>query len=481
MARLANSALSTLQAVTPCVRHEPPVEPARLRMPTTTVAYRTTVCLIWGLALWHSWESRGLFVDGSAFLVQIARREWFFDFYLPRLWAMVLGQIPVITGLWLGVTDLHQLARLLSIGLFALPTALYHLALVRVRDDAVLLGAVIAAIAVVFMTTSFFIVGEYNTAYAIAVLVAVRLATAKRLTVVDGVFLAVVGWLAVRTYEAMLYLGPLLAAMVVWTVWRAKQRPPLALALHLLAAVAFLGGMLVAIESLTRPYSVEHLDETIDMAANFWQNLQFDLVLAAALVVVLWALIRPRDLGGGRIYRWAGLCLLLLALSPLLVLTDTLVRPLAKSQYVARSGAGLVVAAIVIFIWAWASTLRERLPAFVMLARKPDAARRFTAFALLMLLAVLPSDIYLTYNWGHYLDTMREAVRGREGVIAFEDSPLAKHPFDLLVEAWILPSQSLALRARRGDAIIAPPKDFRKWQPFPPSEPYPLGPYTWQE
>jgi len=96
-------------------------------------------------------------------------------------------------------------------------------------------------------------------------------------------------------------------------------------------------------------------------------------------------------------------------------------------------------------------------------------------------LAVLPSDIYLTYNWGYYLDTMREAVRGSEGVIAFEDSPLAKHPFDLLVEAWILPSQSLALRARRGDAIIAPPKDFRKWQPFPPSEPYPLGPYTWQE
>jgi hypothetical protein len=450
-------------------------------MPTTTVAYRTTVCLIWGLALWHSWESRGLFVDGSAFLVQIARREWFFDFYLPRLWAMVLGQIPVITGLWLGVTDLHQLARLLSLGLFALPTALYHLALVRVRDDAVLLAAVIAAIAVVFMTTSFFIVGEYNTAYAIAVLVAVRLATARRLTVVDGLFLAVVAWLAVRTYEAMLYLGPLLAAMVGWTVWRAKQRPLLAVALHLLAMAAFLGGMVVAVGSLTRPYSVEHLDETIDMAANFWQNLQFDLVLPAALVVVLWALIRPRDLAGARIYRWAGLCLLLLALSPLLVLTDTLVRPLAKSQYVARSGAGLVIAAIVIFIWAYASKLRERLPALVVLANKPDAARRFVVFALVMLLAVLPSDIYLTRNWGLYLDTMREAVRSREGVVAFEDSPLSKHPFDLLVEAWILPSQSLALRAKRGDAIIAPPKDFKKWQPFPPSEPYPLGPYTWRE
>src|SRR5262249_9410961 len=114
-------------------------------------------------------------------------------------------------------------------------------------------------------------------------------------------------------------------------------------------------------------------------------------------------------------------------------------------------------------------------------AGKAGAVGRWQALGLGMLVASLPSDIYLTYNWRHYLDTMREAVRSREGVIAFEDSPLAKHPFDLLVEAWILPSQSLALRARRGDAIIAPPKDFRKWQPFPPSEPYPLGPYTWQE
>ena len=56
-------------------------------------------------------------------------------------------------------------------------------------------------------------------------------------------------------------------------------------------------------------------------------------------------------------------------------------------------------------------------------------------------------------------------------MITFEDSPLSRHPYDLLVEAWILPSQSLALRAKRGDGIIAPPKDFKSWQPFPPADP----------
>jgi len=49
----------------------------------TIIAYRTTIGLLWGLALWHSWESRGLFVDGSAFLVQIARREWSLEGRLP--------------------------------------------------------------------------------------------------------------------------------------------------------------------------------------------------------------------------------------------------------------------------------------------------------------------------------------------------------------------------------------------------------------
>ena len=41
-----------------------------------------------------------------------------------------------------------------SATLFALPTALYHLALARVRGDAVLLGIVIAVIATVYLPTS---------------------------------------------------------------------------------------------------------------------------------------------------------------------------------------------------------------------------------------------------------------------------------------------------------------------------------------
>ncbi|MDP2329560.1 MAG: hypothetical protein Q8M19_02525 [Reyranella sp.] len=449
-------------------------------MPTTTIAYRTTIGLLWGLALWHSWESRGLFVDGSAFLVQIARREWFFDFYAPRLYAMVVGQIPVMTALFLGVTDLHLMARLLSFGLFAVPTALYHLALMRVKDDAVLLAAVMAAVGVVFMTTSFFIVGEYNTAYAIVILAAVRLATAERLTVFDGLVLAAIAFLAMRTYEVMIYLGPLLATMIFWALRRAPSRPIFATGLHVAAAGMFLAGMVVATGSILKPHSEEHLSDTVATAMNFWQNMQFDMALAAALVVVVWALLKPRALLGTKPYWWAGLCLVILALSPLLAAGDTLVRPLAKSQYVARTAAGLVIATIVIFIWAYRSSIGAKLPALAIL-RAPDAARRFVVFALLILLAGLPADIYLTRTWILYLDAVRTAVRSQGGVIAFEDTSLAVNPHLHLVEAWILPSLSLALRAKRGDGIIAPPKNFNSWQPFPPAQPYPLGSFVWRD
>lgn len=436
--------------------------------------------LLWTLVLWHSWECRGLFVDGSAFLVQVARREFFFDFYDPRLYAMILGQAPILTAVFLGITDLHLLAQLLSLGLFALPTALYHLALLRVKDDPVLLAAVLAAIGVVFMTTSFFIVGEYNTAYAIGIVVAVRLVTAKELTIGDGAFLVAVGLLAIRTYEVMLYLGPLLSVMIAWTVYRMRSRPLVATFLYLIAILPFLGGMWVAADSVIHPFSEDHLSRTAATVLDAWQNVQFDLALGAALIIAGWALFRPQDLAGRKPYLFAGIFLVLLALSPLLVLTDSLVRPHAKSQYTARSLAGLVIATIIMLMWLYTSPLGARFASLVAL-RRPEVSSRMLAFGCLIVLAVLPSNTYLTLEWRSYLDTVRTVVRNEGGVIPYESTPLSRRPLETLVESWILPSQSLALRAKRGDGIIAPPRDFNNWQPFPPAEPYPLGQYMWRD
>jgi hypothetical protein len=450
------------------------------QMPSTTLAYRATIGLIWALALWHSWICRGLFVDGSAFLLNIVLREGFFDFYAPRLYAMLVAQVPIITALTLGVTDLHLLGRLLSLGLFGLPTLLYTLALVRARNEPVLLAVVIAAIGIVFLTTSFFIVGEYNSAYAIAILVAVRLVTAERLTIGDGLVLAIVSALGMRTYEVFIYLGPLLALMTVWQVWRMPHRPTVPSVLHLLSAGFFIKGMLVAIDSVVHPYSQEHLSETYFTALNFWQNMQFDLAFIPVVTIAVWALVRSDQLGTAKPYRWAIICIVLLALSPLLAVSDTLVRPLAKSQYVARTVGGLVIAAMVIFMWCYGAerfrTWRVRL-----VLRGEATRRRLLALACLILLAVLPSDVFLSITWHHFLRSFRQVVVTHSGVVAFEDTPLARPPDFLLVENWVLTCQSLILRSRRGDGVVAPPRDYTDWVPFPPTEPPNLGQFYWRD
>jgi hypothetical protein len=140
-----------------------------------------------------------------------------------------LTQVPPMLALSFGVTDLHWLARLQSFGLFAVPTGLYSLALWRVRHEPALLTTTMAAIAIVFMSTSYFIIGEYNTAYACAILSAVTLCTIGRPCVRDGVLLAFTAWLSARSYEHMVYLGLLLGIMTVTVLVRVTSGDRLAL------------------------------------------------------------------------------------------------------------------------------------------------------------------------------------------------------------------------------------------------------------
>jgi hypothetical protein len=449
-------------------------------MPSTTLAYRATIGLIWALALWHSWICRGLFIDGSAFLMNIVRYSSFFVFYLPRVYAMVAAQLPVMAGITLGVTDLHQLGQLLSLGLFAVPTILYSLALMRARHDAVVLAIVITAIAVVFMTTSFFIVGEYNTAYGLTILIAVRLVTARRLTFADGLALLVAAAFSIRVYEVFIYLGPLLGAMTLWQIRRFKPRPIVPVLLHLGAVACFVAAAVVAVDSVLHPWSAEHLDETYVMALNFWQNLQFDLVFIPVATVAVWALVRPEQLRTVRPYLWAAVWVVLLALSPLLAFTDTQLRPLARSHYVARTVCGLIIAAMVVFLWCY--TARKLDQWRVRLALQDGAARRrVLVFACLILLAMVPSDIFLSLSWQSYLTSFRQTVTSHTGVVAFEDTPMAQWPEVLLVENWTLPLQGLILRSKRGDGIVAPPRTYTGWTPFAPDDPPHLGRFVWHD
>ena len=329
--------------------------------------------ILWVFALWHSWEVRALFNDGAVFFIATVHQQSPVHFYAARDYAMLAMQFPLTLALRLGVTDLNWLARLLSFGMFALPTAIYHLALVRAREDAALLAAVIIAIAAIFMTTSFSIVGEYNTAYALAVLAAVLLASNVRPSVIDALLLVAIAAFALRVYETFVFLGPALAAMALWTVrrgpcpgvgfpvsgvlraallagfmavvclasligryaiflplglilvvaatWavvRVSARPLVANGLVVLAAALFAASAAVAVQSLVFYVEPDRLEHAA--LSSLGLNIQFDLAVGSVLVVAVWALARPDDLATNKPYRWAGVGLVLLAVSPLMTL-----------------------------------------------------------------------------------------------------------------------------------------------------------------
>lgn len=491
------------------------------------MAYRATACALWALGAWNAWECLGLYSDGALFLMQSVERKSFWVFDSARDYVYGLTQVPLVVALRLGMTDLHWLARVYSVGLIALPTGLYHLALARARSDTVLLATTIAAISMVFMTTSFFAEGEYNTAYALGILVAVWLATTAKLRVADGVVLVVAATLALRVYEAFLYLGPLLAGMTMWTghrgwgqsggrsswlsmpvviiapvviffAWRDtyailfclaplvmaailwERRHPtvqtsLAAGLYLLAAVLLLAGSAIAADSLVD--RLFFLADTVWDARLSWHNVQLALMLSAALTVVIWGLLRPGDLRRRGPYVLACCLLLLIALSPVLAWQFPQFRPDALEHYRARNAAGIVTAAVVVFIWARTYRCGAWLAALMML-EDPVVARRFLTFSLLMLLAILPSSIFLTTTWMSFLEVMRTTIRTHHGIVAAADTPLSRPPYVFLADPEFLVSLSLALRSAPGDGIVIAPG----FNPYHlPTELPDFGQYFWRD
>jgi hypothetical protein len=428
----------------------------------TTAVYRMAAVLLWALAIWHSWVARGLFVDGSAALLYMMHNGGYALFYDSRQTLMAVTQTPAAVALMLGVTDTHLLGRLLSVGLFFVPTAYYHASLWRARHDPALLGAVILAITVVFVPTNFFIMGEYNTILPAILFVAILVVTSQRPTVGDGLILVLTATMLLRSYEIVLAFGLLAAAMIGWRLRLSGARGPGG-ALYVIAALLFVTAAALSLHALLGPHPDGRVDDAISGAGLFWTNVQFTLPLVAVSIVTIVGLAYPKCLESRWLYLFAGLLLLLLALCPLLWLTDSPGRPLPKSHYHSRMAASLLLAAIAISIWLYAMRPGWGPRALAVLARPIDG-RRLMLFSFVALLAALPSDLQLTAVWQRSVDAFQRTIASRSGLIPVNETEIGHEPYDLMVEGWTLSSESLVLRRSTRDGVIVPPANFANWQ-----------------
>ena len=429
-------------------------------------AYRVVVLLVWGLAAYATVTCRGLFWDGSSFLVNILDHGHFHDFYAARSHVDWVTQLPVLLLAKLGVRDTRLLATAYSMALFALPAALYHLALARVRHDAVLLGIVVAALAVVYLPTSFFIIGEYNATFA-AVTAGMAVALTRRENRLgDTVLLCGLGLFCVRSYEAMVYLGPLLAAAIVWSARREKDLATRALAG--IAALAFAAAAVVAAATIAAYWSHPHFIKVRSMSFDFWQNLQFVIPMVGLAVCAAAGLARPAWLQGRGPLVVMGIAAAVLASTPWwrLLHEHSILYP--PAHYLARQAAGVLLAVLLGCMWAHVAWQRRPPPVLATL-RLPAIARRLVAAMTALVVAAAIPDVVLTGLWSDYLGRLRNLVDDRQGIVRASALPLLDWPDKLFAQDWSLPAMSAIVSRTPGRAFVRVDNDFQSNPPFDPA------------
>ncbi|MGE0576537.1 MAG: hypothetical protein AB7F22_31445 [Reyranella sp.] len=430
----------------------------------TAAVYRGVVLLLWVVAVYSAVSCRGLFWDGASFLVNILDLGGFHDFYTARAHVDWVTQAPVIAAAWLGVRDLHLLSIVYSFGLFALPVGLYHLALARARHDPVMLAIVIVILATVYLPTSFFIVGEYNAAFAAVTAAMVIALTARRRN--DAVLLCFLGLLCLRSYEALVYLGPLLAACILWSM--RGQRDPAKRLLLAVAALAFVGAAIVSAVTIVDYWSHPHFAKVRSMSLEFWQNLQFSVPLAGLLICAVIGLVRPEMLRGRLPIAIIAITSAALLLTPWYRLLSDYSILYPPSHYLARQAAGLVLAGLLVCLWvhvAW----RNAPPRVLTVLSETGVARRLVASTFVLFAAATIPDVALTRLWTGYLDRLAALVDRGDGIIPTRMLPLAEWPDKLFAQDWSLPALSAVVSRTPGRAYVIADKDYLSNPPFDPS------------
>lgn len=434
------------------------------------IVYRAAVVVLWSLAVLNGTIARGLFWDGASFLANILEFRTFHDFYHAREHVAWLTQAPVVALIELGLRDTRLLAIVYSISLFAWPAILYHVALSRVRRHPALLAAVVAVLATVYLPTSFFIIGEYNVAYAAAV-AAMAIALTGIRSRRDGIALFMLGALAIASYEAMIYLGPLLAAAILWARRRASKERTLddvASLLARLAALAFLASAIVATVAIVEYWDHGHFSRVRAASLDFWQNLQFVVPLLGLAVLTLVSFARPGWLYGKGPVVLLGLVAALLATTPFLRAIHPQAMLFPPSHYVARTAAGWLLAGILLAMWLHVGWRRGKPRVLAVLAQPQIGRKLATAFVVVLVAAAVP-DLALSRLWVGYLGYFRGLVTDHAGFVRANDLPMDEWPRRLFAQSWSYPVLSLLLRSAPGQGIVLADQDYRSNMPFDPA------------
>ncbi len=460
-----------------------------------------SVLLLWSFVFWAGWQFIGLNSDGSSFLAQLVssgRFTTYGDF--ARLYAIALIQGPTVVAIELGMTDLKWIARIYSWTTLGVPALLYSLAIVRARHDADLLGLVLGTVAVIFLPSCLFSIGEYNIAYASVVVAATWLATVRGPSLRDAIVLLLLGLVCLRAYEALLYLGPLVAALAIRTAPPPTlpanppcQIPVAAIAMALPAAIVTCAWHA---KYLTPPLGVLLIAGFVGWTWRFPPALSTNaravsfvvaaLFLSDGVLAALSPRLAPPGIGTYVFSRSIADNVALINPSFLLALAITAT---AGTAVVRRSrlllGTSLALLFLLLSASAWQSLLLPETPqaymaaqtrqicglltaAFVLVVLVRRADRSPTGWALPLGFAALvpmaPTSFQAATEWGHAVATLQKELRAKPGIVAFGDLPQeVRRWFRDPVEVEVLADLGRLVSMSDSDGR---PMDFRPMKPI---------------
>jgi hypothetical protein len=412
---------------------------------------RSAVLLaIAALAVSGVWSARGLYADGAYFLLQILKTEGFWTADPPRLLANLILQAPVVAALGAGVEDLDGLIRLHSAALVVLPLAVWAVALaVLFRSQCFWLF--VWALAATYLNSGFFAAGEYNLTYGMAALCAAILVADGPIRTGAAVVLVGLAVALTRSYEAMVFLGPLLCVASLGRLMRPDGTTAVARSGLVLAALLLAVGTAAAAWSILSPSSPGNMAG----AAAVKQVLRSPQVAYTCLMSIAVLVGLASRLPSSRRVALVGAAIL----SAAFVSMPMLWLP-ADMHYVSRAVAGLGLFAILLItiVWRFSSSLGWRP------AAEPDAV--VAVAALLLFASLLVPFLGHTVGFRDWARTFESEVTTRTGRVPIEATAVYRGGlFDAYNWPWTNPALSGLLRAGPASAVIMNPVAYRGWQP----------------
>jgi hypothetical protein len=407
-------------------------------------------------------EMRGLFADGSNYIVHVLTSE---DFYLlepARKLVQLLQQSLLIFGIRAGVTDLPTLARLFTLGALGWPiilTASCWLILPR-GEKGWIIGPLINLVALLPMT-SLAAIGEGMIASCL--LWVIFFLVLFRTHSIRGAILAIsLTALGAVTHEsaAVFFVG--IAALAIM---RMRDRSAFEWLTQFAIAAAAIWSACYLISIILHPRDPVNLEDFLIgiFALAFVELHGVNLTAVATMVScvsIFWIMRAQRKGDKTQHILVTSMSFFVLATALLLLLPEWTVTPVAQFN-----GRGLpVLGTTVLSFGLWTGWTSGMKPEFL-----------FSKPALLVLCGLLltqsTAQIVMTRQWAHTLGTVTRIIERREGRVPWQTALETAAPRNIVLwkeMTWYSEIEALSLLLApqgRVQALIDAPTNER-WKPF---------------